>query len=102
MFSTVPCVRFHIAEGGAALYRPLCIRFYTAGGGRLSTDPCVRFNITAEGRRSTVLCSDLYSRGEQLPTVSCGWFYVEAGMTSEGGGSVGYPPPPLVGRVEVE
>ena len=115
-YSTTPCIK----QGGrVARYRSLCSVLYS-GGERLPTDLCV-FGFVQQGRGGSLLspvfgflynsgkgtlyrplCADLYSRGGQLSTVPCICFYLEAGMTFEGGCSVRYLPLPLVRTVEVE
>ena len=122
-----------IRGGGTAPYTVPCVRFYTAGGGRICTFRCVRFYMG--GRLSTVpvfgliqeggaalyrpLCLVLHGRGGRLSPVPCVRFlYITGGgqlsavpsgflnklvwlsMAFWVGDSVRYPPP--VGRVEVE
>ena len=70
--SSIVVLRHASNRAGVAPYRPLCVRFYTAEGGRPSTVPCVR----------------IYIAGGDSSTVPCVSFCVEAGETFEGGGGV--------------
>ena len=69
---TVPCDRFHIAEGGEALYRPWCTAFHSRGGTALYRPQC----------------SVLYGTTGQLSTVTCVWFYLEVSVPFGGGDGV--------------
>ena len=114
--STVPFVRFYIAEGGDGSLPSPVFGFVAEGEGRLSTVPCVRlyiaeggdgsipspvFGFTKRGVEDSSLPSPVFGflehRGERLSTVPCLRFYIGIRWCL-GEGTVSDTPPPPVGR----